>query len=130
MGLRWFFAGDVVGGVVDTRAGVEVVDCLLGVVVVGEEEVVVGELVVGVVGEDVVDGKVVVVVVFVVVFLVIGVEVEDGEMAVLVASWWPWCSFQWARAKAWRCLLVHGVFFLFLLFLLLLFLFLLLLLLA
>ena len=126
MGLWRLFAKGVVVVVVVVAglAGVVVVGWLSGVEVVGEGEVVVEVLVVGVVGEEVVGGGVVVVVVLVVVFLVIGVEAGDEGVAELVVLWWPWCLCQCARANAWRCLLVHGVFFLFFCcFLLLLFLF-------
>ena len=61
--------------------------CLIGVVVVGEEEIVIGELVIDVMGEDVVGDETVVIVTFVIIFLMFGVEVEDGEMIVLIVSW-------------------------------------------
>ena len=92
MGLRRLFVmGLVVVVVVDVGlAGFVVVGWLSGVEVVGEGEVVVEVLVVGVVGGDVVGGEVVVVMVLVVVFLVFEVEAGDEVMAALVVLfWWP-----------------------------------------
>ena len=64
-----------------------------------------------VVETEVVGDGVVVVVVFEVVFLVIGVEKGDEGVAVLVALLsWPRCLEQWVRAVAWCCVLAHGVF--------------------
>ena len=74
-----------------------------------------------VVEAEVVGDGVVVVVVFEVVFLVIGVEKGDEGVAVLVALLsWPRCLEQWVRAVAWCCVLAHGVFILIFLFSLLL----------